>query len=405
MSEKPPASHEKVSRWDRPKPPRDWRWVVGGIGRTLITLGLLMFAFVAYQLWGTGIQTARAQRTLAAEFDELVAATPPPTIAATTTSAPPSTAPTPGDTTVPVDPTPTTAAPVLSPAKPIPDQGKAVARLEIPRMGLNRIVVEGATAGDLVKGPGHFPETPLPGQLGNAAIAGHRTTYLHPFFDIDKLQPGDEIIVTTLNGRYVYHVTGTEIVAPEDYAAVIPTTDVTKATLTLVSCTPRYSAKNRIIVRSELAPDLSDALTEAAPLAPSLDPPGDTPVDSAVTLPDEGPVSVVDTAGPTATTAPVDSTSAGTVPVAVDPPGGSSQAEAGAVSSPDAFTDGWFSDSTAIPQAIMWGIALAAIAVGSYLLCRRFRRYWVGIAAGFAPFIVVLYFFYENVNRLLPPNL
>ena len=87
----------------------------------------------------------------------------------------------------------------------------------------------------------------------------------HPFFDIDKLQPGDEIIVTTLNGRYVYHVTGTEVVAPDDYASVIPTTDVTKATLTLVSCTPRYSAKNRIVVRSELVPDQSDALTAAIP--------------------------------------------------------------------------------------------------------------------------------------------
>ena len=71
MSEKPPASHDKVSRWDRPKPPHDWRWVVGGIGRTLITLGLMMFAFVAYQLWGTGIQTAQAQRTLSREFDEI----------------------------------------------------------------------------------------------------------------------------------------------------------------------------------------------------------------------------------------------------------------------------------------------------------------------------------------------
>ena len=139
-------------------------------------------------------------------------------------------------------------------------------------MDLDRIVVEGATAEALTKGPGHFPETPLPGQLGNAAIAGHRTTHLHPFFDIDKLQPGDEIIVTTLNGRYVYHVTGTEIVNPDDYAAVIPTTDVTKATLTLVSCTPRYSAKNRIVVRAELAPDLSDPLTEAAPVAPAGDP-------------------------------------------------------------------------------------------------------------------------------------
>ena len=50
MFEEPPASHEKISHWDRPKPPHDWRWIVGGFGRILITLGLLMFAFVAYQL-------------------------------------------------------------------------------------------------------------------------------------------------------------------------------------------------------------------------------------------------------------------------------------------------------------------------------------------------------------------
>ena len=73
MSEKPPSSREKVSHWDRPNPPHDWRWVIGGIGRILIILGLLMFAFVAYQLWGTGIQTAQAQRSLAREFDELIA--------------------------------------------------------------------------------------------------------------------------------------------------------------------------------------------------------------------------------------------------------------------------------------------------------------------------------------------
>ena len=403
MSEKPPASHDKTSHWDRPKPPHDWRWVVGGIGRTLITLGLLMFAFVAYQLWGTGIQTAQAQRSLAKEFDAQIAATQP---APTTTTTPLTTDPPTTDSTTPTDPvgpTTTLAAPVLPPAKPIPSAEKAVARLEIPRMGLNRIVVEGATADALTKGPGHFPETPLPGQLGNAAIAGHRTTHLHPFFDIDQLQPGDEIIVTTLNGRYVYHVTGTDVVAPEDYAAVIPTTDVTKATLTLVSCTPRYSAKNRIVVRSELVPSLSDALTEASPVVPTL------PDDTAATLPDEGAVTVVDTVAPTpptapgsspaartaATDSPVDIT-AGTVPVVVAPSD---------AATPDAFSDGWFSDTSAIPPSILWALVLAAIAYAVYWLSHKVRRYWVGLLSGFVPFIVSLYFFYENINRLLPPNL
>lgn len=409
MSEKPPASHEKVSHWDRPKPPRDWRWVVGGIGRILITLGLLMFAFVAYQLWGTGIQTAQAQRTLSREFDEALGTTLP----ATTTSAPATTEPATTDVTVPIDPTTptTTAPPVLAPAKPIPAEQKGVARLEIPRMGLNRIVVEGATADALTKGPGHFPETPLPGQLGNAAIAGHRTTHLHPFFDIDKLQPGDQIFVTTFNGRYVYQVTGTEVVDPDAYADVIPTTDVTKATLTLVSCTPRYSATNRIVVRADLVPELSDALTDAAPVVPFLD-----PANSDTTLPDEGSVTVVDTVAPTATTAsattvpvstaPVDTAPGGVVP-ADTTPGDTVPAQSSrpSTATTDAFIDGWFSDSSAIAPSLLWGLALAAVAAGIYLLSRTVRRYWVGVLAGFIPFLVVLYFFYENINRLLPPNL
>ncbi len=408
MSENPPTSHEKVSRWDRPKPPHDWRWVVGGIGRTLITLGLLMFAFVAYQLWGTGIQTAQAQRELSREFDELVSdsqSTAATTTIATTTTATPTTEPTTdpaSDGTTPVEPTTTTTlAPVIATAKPIPEAEEALARLEIPRMELDRIVVEGATAEALKKGPGHFPETPLPGQLGNAAIAGHRTTHLHPFFDIDKLQPGDEIIVTTLNGRYVYHVTGTQIVNPDDYAAVIPTTDVTKATLTLVSCTPRYSAKNRIVVRAELEPDLSDPLTEAAPLAPAGD-----PADPA-TLPDEDLVTVVDTVGPVVTTAP-----AAAVPESTIAPDNSTVSNTvvapstrPATVTADAFADGWFSDSSAIAPAVLWGLVLAAVAIGIYWVSRKARRYWVGVLSGFIPFIVVLYFFYENVNRLLPPNL
>jgi sortase A len=401
MSEKPPASHEKISHWDRPKPPHDWRWVIGGIGRSLITLGLLMFAFVAYQLWGTGIQTAQAQRSLAKEFDQQIAATNP----ATTTS--PSTTLPSTDTTLPADPTAptTTTTPVLPAAKPIPAEEKGVARLIIPSIGVNRIVVEGATADALTKGPGHFPETPLPGQLGNAAVAGHRTTHLAPFFDIDQLQPGDEITVITLNGRYVYHVTGTVIVAPDDYASVIPTTDVTKATLTLVSCTPRYSATNRIVVHADLVPDQSDALTEAAPVVPGVVP--DDP--ASVTLPDEGSGTAVGTVDPTTDTASVNSTAGSVASTTETTDSAATDTTAvpsdAAAATPDAFSDGWFSDSSAIVPAILWGLLLAAIGYGVYWLSHKVRRYWVGVLAGFIPFLVVLYFFYENVNRLLPPNL
>ncbi|HEY7625731.1 MAG TPA: class E sortase [Ilumatobacteraceae bacterium] len=391
----PLARPAKVSRWDRPKPPHDWRWFVGGVGRALITLGLLMFGFVAYQLWGTGIQTAQAQRSLSKDFDRQVAAigTGTTTTTTTTTTEPSTSTTEPQSTTTTALPTTTTST--LPGGQPVPAQGEALARLEIPRIKLNRIVVEGATADDLTKGPGHFPETPLPGQLGNSAIAGHRTTYLHPFYDIDRLEPGDEIVVTTLNGRYVYHVAGTVIVTPDDYAAVIPTQDPSKATLTLVSCTPRYSSSKRIVVRADLVVDQSDPLTAAAPAAASgagtL--PGDSvPVDTvpAETVPAQTSIAIIDD-----TTIPERTTTTTTIPAAVAP----------SAPPPEAFTDGWFSDKAGIPHALLWGALLAAIGYGVLWLSRKVRRYWVGILAGIAPFLVALYFFYENVNRLLPPNL
>ncbi len=254
------------------------------------------------------------------------------------------------------------------------------------------------------KGPGHFPETPLPGQLGNSAIAGHRTTYLHPFYDIDALQPGDEITVTTLNGHYVYSVTGTVVVSPEDYDAVIPTTDPTKATLTLVSCTPRYSASKRIVVRSELVADKSDPLTQPAPVTT-----GDPTSPADGSLPDEDSVVTSETATETVANtvaAPVTAAPVTTAPVTTAPPGGNPGGPSGpATASPDAFADGWFSDAAAIPHALIWGLILAGIGYGMLRLSRKVRRYWVGVLAGFVPLMVVLYFFYENVNRLLPPNL
>ena len=113
-------------------------------------------------------------------------------------------------------------------------------------------VVPGVDLNDLKKGPGHYPDTPLPGQLGNASIAGHRTTYGEPFRHIDQLQPGDEIIVTMLTGdRFVYEVASTEIVGPDDYY-VVTTTDPTVAELTLTSCHPAFTARNRIAVHAFL---------------------------------------------------------------------------------------------------------------------------------------------------------
>ncbi len=100
-----------------------------------------------------------------------------------------------------------------------------MALLEIPAIGRSDIVVPGVSLNDLKDGPGHYPDTPLPGQLGNASIAGHRTTYGAPFFDVDDLVPGDELIVTMLTGdRFVYEVTGVEIVSASTTGSSPPAT-------------------------------------------------------------------------------------------------------------------------------------------------------------------------------------
>jgi sortase A len=342
----------------------------------LIATGLLMFGFVAYQLWGTGIQYAQAQNGLEDEFADVLAGAP----ATTATTA--TTAPAPTTVDGPVSTAPTSIEPATTePATPDPppiDEGDAIARLEAPAIGLDTIVVAGVSTDDLRRGPGHYPDTPLPGQLGNSAIAGHRTTYGQPFFDVDNLQPDDEIVVTTVTGRYTYRVTGTQIVSPDD-SQVIATTDPTVATLTLTSCDPKYTARDRIIVSATLDRTGSPAPRPATPSYAR----DDEPVTSA-------PTTVTTLAGddePTGTTvaAPVPDT----VPEALD----------------EAFDQGWFDDDGAWPQVALWGLALTATSVGAYLLSRKARTNWAGGLVGLVPFVVCLYFFFENVNRLLPAAL
>ena len=141
---------------------------------------------------------------------------------------------------LPEVPAATTTPPEAAATSGLPPiaEGDPIARIEMPSIGVDKIVVAGVDKNDLKKGPGHYPETPMPGQLGNSAIAGHRTTFGQPFFDVDKLETGDEIVVTTLAGRYVYRVTGQQIVSPSDYQ-VISTTDPTRAPAALnASTTP-----------------------------------------------------------------------------------------------------------------------------------------------------------------------
>jgi sortase A len=372
------AGDEAVARSHRR---RDWRWWVGGTGRILIVLGLLLLGFVVYQLWGTGIEHARAQSSLEKQFGRQMGSTVPPTtsttVAATTSVATASTAP---PTTTPAP----TAPPPTAPPRPAFADGDPVAKLEIPRMGVDEIVVSGVGVDDLKQGPGHYPQTPLPGEPGNAAIAGHRTTYGAPFFDIDKLRPGDDIIATTYAGRFVYKVTGTTIVSPSDVSVLDNTPD---DLITLTSCDPKYSATNRIIVTGTF-----DAASSSPLVAPVAPPPATTPAPSTPpdTSVDGGVVSSPPAAATPTTAAPVPPTSAIVAP-------------AGTVAD-DSFQRGWFDDAAAWPPVVAWGLACAAVAFGAWWLGRRSRR-WVGWLAAVVPFVVFLYFFYENVNRLLPPNI
>ncbi len=212
--------------------------IVGYLGRALLTAGVLILAFVAFQLWGTGLHESKAQDQLSSKFDQMLAAA---------SSVP---APGPNDSK-PTGP-PTTLAPEVVAARNIaPTIGEPVGRLEIPKLDLDKIVVQGISLTQLDRAPGHFPQTPFPGQAGNASIAGHRTTYGAPFFNINKLVPGDKIYFTTIQGRFTYAVQWAKIVKPNEMWVLDNAKDH-KATLTLSACHPRLDLSERYIIRAVL---------------------------------------------------------------------------------------------------------------------------------------------------------
>jgi len=186
-----------------------------------------MGAHYAWLLWGTGIYTSHQQTTLRQQIERQIAH-------------------------------PRFAPVVAHPGKghggkPHPvipavhfDEGSAIGIMTIPRIHLNIVVVEGTGTLDLRKGPGHYPGTAYPWEEhGCVAIAGHRTTYLHPCWALDQLLPGDLIRIDTEFGRFDYRVTGSQVVLPtETWVA-----DQTKQpTLVLSACTPKFSASHRLVV-------------------------------------------------------------------------------------------------------------------------------------------------------------
>jgi sortase A len=195
--------------------------------RRVIALGLLvggvcLIGYVAWQYFGTNWITSRAQSRLRTEVAQKGFV-----------DYPTSNGPLPAGSTAPL--------------RPVPKD--ALGYIRIPRIGLDMIFIEGTDPGTLKLGPGHYPGTPLPGQGGNVGIAGHRTTYLHPFWALNELKRGDQIILQTRKGMFVYKVEWLRVINPNDIWVVAPTKI---PSLTLTTCNPRFSAAQRLVVRAVL---------------------------------------------------------------------------------------------------------------------------------------------------------
>lgn len=221
----PPAQNAVTDRRSR------GRALLRLTGELLMTAGVVLLLFAVYELYGTGLTTAREQSRLERELAQAWA--PAPRAAAAPRQA-------------------------AAPARP-PSLGAPVAVLTVPKLGegYRHVVVEGVAREELKKGPGHQPGTAWPGQVGNVVLAGHRTTYGAPFGRFDEIAAGDEVVVTDATRTYGYRISGTEIVDPSDTAVVLPVprqpgAEPTRRLLTLITCTPKYSAKYRLIITGEL---------------------------------------------------------------------------------------------------------------------------------------------------------
>ena len=204
------------------------RWLVGTIGEALITVGLLLLLFVAWQLWWTDVTANREQavtiQTLERGFSHED-----------------------GYSTGP-----------LATLKEVPF-GEAFAIMRVPRFGAGfaRPVLQGTDYDTLTKGVGHYTGATMPGLVGNFSVAGHRTTYGRPFADIDKLQKGDVIVVETKVSFVVYAVERHVIVTPDHVEVIAPVPQhpgatPTEAWMTMTACHPRFSAQRRYVVFSKL---------------------------------------------------------------------------------------------------------------------------------------------------------
>jgi sortase A len=197
-------------------------------GEILITLGVLVFGFMAYMYWGTAVREDSAQRTFDNELGQQWSG---------------------ADQSLAV----LTSPDALT-------LGKPFALIRIPAFGKKWqfAVVQGTGTPQLALGPGHIPGTALPGQLGNFAVAGHRVTAGNPFWSVPSLRSGAMVYVETVAGTYEYQVTGKpEWVSPSDTAMLAPVPGSPgvaprRRLISLITCDPPWTGTNRVIVTGVL---------------------------------------------------------------------------------------------------------------------------------------------------------
>jgi sortase A len=182
----------------------------------------LVLLFAGYQNWITDTTQHRSQAALQHEVTKVISGKPVTSVIGPNT------------------PLPTSKDPGV---------GHWLGVISIPTISLSQVIVDGTDKSQLQLGPGHYIGTAMPGEAGNVAIAGHRTTWGRPFRNLDKLHMGDQIFITTPRAAIMYRVIWIKVVSPSDTGVVAPTTT---PSLTLTTCNPPYSAASRLIVRAEL---------------------------------------------------------------------------------------------------------------------------------------------------------
>ena len=199
--------------------------VVRAIGNIFIVLGLTLLLFVGYEEIGTSLITNHHQAVLAQFFDPEIDRLP----VETTASAPP--------------------APVVPASYKGP---RPLFRLTIPRLGAgwSRIVVQGVTLDSLAYGPGHYPQTPLPGELGTVGMACHRTGWGSPCININQMRPGDPIYIDTVAGRYTYRVTSLpkQIEKTDGWVLNGDLSSKDPYRLAITTCTPPHTSLHRLVI-------------------------------------------------------------------------------------------------------------------------------------------------------------